>query len=138
MEQSILKSTKKVLNVGADDTAFDLDIITHINSAFSILNQLGIGPIGGFVVDDDTSEWEDFIPLTSPYLGLIKTCIYLRVRLLFDPPQTSFLLTAAENTLREQEYRLSSAREATDWVDPDPPDAEEDEDEELVVDGGGA
>lgn len=121
MEQSILRATKKVLNIGLDDDSFDLDIITHINSAFSNLHQLGIGPIEGFVIDDEEAVWADFGISSTPMLSLLKTCIYLRVRLLFDPPTTSYLRDASEAQVREHEWRLSTLREATDWVDPDPP-----------------
>jgi hypothetical protein len=121
MEQSILLSTKKILGVAPDDDSFDLDIITHINSAFSNLHQLGIGPIDGFVIDDEEAEWADFGISSPPMLSLLKTCIYLRVRLLFDPPGTSYLLGAAERQVQEHEWRLSVLREHTDWVDPDPP-----------------
>jgi hypothetical protein len=69
MEQSILKSTKKILNLSVDDTSFDLDILTHINSAFSHLHQLGIGPEAGFVVEDADKEWSDFLDEeTPPYI----------------------------------------------------------------------
>jgi hypothetical protein len=121
MEESILRATKKVLNIGLDDDSFDLDITTHINSAFSNLHQLGIGPVDGFAIDDEEAEWADFGISSTPMLSLLKTCIYLRVRLLFDPPTTSYLRDASEAQVREHEWRLSTLREATDWVDPDPP-----------------
>jgi hypothetical protein len=121
MEQSILRSTKKVLQIGPDDESFDLDILTHINSAFSTLNDLGVGPADGFVVEDEYVEWEAYLPGDPIKLSKIKTCVYLRVRLLFDPPATSYHLSAAQEQLREIEWRLSANREATDWVDPNPP-----------------
>lgn len=130
METSILKSTKKILGIGPDDTSFDLDILTHINSAFSNLQQLGIGPVEGFVIEDEDAEWADFVVTEAteiPTLSLLKTCIYLRVRMLFDPPTTSYLINATETQITEHEQRLSMLRESTEWVDPDP--------EEVVVDG---
>jgi hypothetical protein len=125
MEQSILKSTKKVLGVGPDDDSFDLDIITHINSAFSTLNDVGIGPPDGFVIEDESGEWEAFLPENPIMLSKVKTVVYLRVRLVFDPPQTSFVMDALQKQLEEAEWRLSVNREARDWEDPDPlrPDA---------------
>lgn len=110
MEESILNSTKKILGLEKNYIPFDLDIITHINSAFSLLNQLGIGPTDGFSISDDTAEWADF-GVPDNQLHLIKTYIYLRVRLLFDPPGTSFLLEAAQNQIKEYEWRLSTLRE---------------------------
>jgi hypothetical protein len=122
MEPSILKSTKKVLGIGPDDTSFDPDIITYINSAFSNLHQLGIGPDDGFVIEDEEGKWADFVtdPALLPYFSLIKTCVYLRVRMLFDPPTTSYLINAMKDQIAEHEWRLSTAREGYAWVDPSP------------------
>ena len=110
MENSILKSTKKILGVAADYTAFDLDIITHINSVFSILHQLGIGPDEGFAIEDSTDEWSDYV-VPAFQLTLIKTYIYLRVRMLFDPPGTSYLIEAMNKQIQEYEWRLNVNRE---------------------------
>jgi hypothetical protein len=121
METSILNSTKKVLGISPDDTSFDLDICTDINSAFSILNQLGIGPPSGFMIQDETADWADFGVTDVPTLNLLKTCVHLRVRMLFDPPTTSYLQDAFTRQILEHEWRLSTMREATAWVDPDPP-----------------
>lgn len=85
MEESILKSTKKILGLEADYLAFDPDVITHINAAFSILDQLGVGPEGGFFIVDESAVWADFI-VPPNQLNLVKTYIYLKVRVLFDPP----------------------------------------------------
>lgn len=120
MEPSILKSTKKILGVGDDDTSFDLDIITHINTAFSILTDLGVGPAVGFVIEDESEEWEDFLT-DEIKLSKVKACVHLRARLLFDPPTSSYLLDVIKQQLQEQEWRLSVNREASAWVDPDPP-----------------
>jgi len=111
MEDSILISTKKILGVSADYEVFDLDITTHINAAFSILHQLGL-PEEGFFIADDTTMWSD-IPLevTTSQLNLIKTYVYLKVRSLFDPPQTSYLIEATNNQLKEYEWRLNVSRE---------------------------
>jgi len=110
MEASILISTKKVVGLAEDYTHFDLDIITHINTAFFVLNQLGVGPPDGFVVEDETAVWEDFI-VPSVDLSAVRTYIYLKVGLLFDPPQIGFLLTAKEKQIEELEYRLNVNRE---------------------------
>lgn len=122
MEESILKSTKKILGLADNYTAFDLDVITHINSAFSILDQLGVGPEGGFIIEDYRDEWGDF-EVPQNQLNLIKTYIFLRVRMLFDPPTTSFLIEATNNQLKEYEWRISTFRE---WMlDPTDPRADE-------------
>lgn len=122
MEESILKSTKKILGLADDYVVFDLDIITHINSAFSVLDQLGVGPEGGFFIENYRDEWSDFEVPTNQ-LNLIKTYIFLKVRLLFDPPTTSFLIEAMDNQLKEYEWRISTFRE---WMlDPTDPMVEE-------------
>lgn len=110
METSILKSTKKILGVGADYTPFDLDILTHINSAFSIVSQIGVGPLYGFFIEDESAEWAD-ISLPPDQLALLRTYIFLNVRLLFDPPTTSFAIDAAQKQLDEHLVRLSYFRE---------------------------
>ena len=131
MEQSILKSTKKILGLEPDDTSFDLDIITHINSAFSTLTDLGVGPSGGFVIEDDAAEWSSYLPDEEDFIRLskVKTVIYLRTRLLFDPPTVGFLLDATKELLREAEWRLNVNREETDWIEPD-------ESKYMIIDGG--
>jgi hypothetical protein len=120
---SILNNTKKILGIGVNDTSFDLDVILHINSAFSILTQMGVGPSEGFAIEDETAQWEDFIfgfLEFAPYLALVKICVYLRVRLAFDTPQMGYLVKALEDQIAEHEKRLSNAREAVQWVDPVP------------------
>lgn len=112
MENSILLSTKKILGVAPDYNVFDLDIITHINSSLSIVNQLGIGPQGGLFIEDESTEWDD-LGIPDNQLSLTRTYIFLRVRMLFDPPTTSFLIEAMTKQIQEHEYRLSYFREAT-------------------------
>lgn len=110
MEESILLSTKKILGLDASYIPFDLDVITHINTAFSILNQLGVGPEEGFAISDDSAVWGDFVvPLNQ--LQMVKTYVYLKVRVLFDPPGTSFLLESANQQIKEYEWRLNTFRE---------------------------
>jgi hypothetical protein len=110
MEASILISTKKVLGIAESYTAFDLDIITHINSVFSILAQLGVGPEEGFMIEDEVGEWGDFV-VSPRELNLVKTYVYLKVRLLFDPPTTSYLIEATNKQIEEYEWRLNVYRE---------------------------
>jgi len=110
VEDSILKSTKKILGLADDYTVFDLDVITHINAAFSILDQLGVGPLGGFYITDDTAVWGDFIAPDNQ-MNLIKTYVFLKVRMLFDPPGTSFLISAMTDQIKEYEWRLNVFRE---------------------------
>lgn len=115
MTDSILDSTKKVLGVPADYTVFDADILMHINTVFSTLNQLGIGPIDGFEVQDAGPTWESYL-LGNPKYNMIKSYMHLRVRLLFDPPSTSYLITAYQKQIEELEWRINVLREETMWV----------------------
>ncbi len=110
MENSILKSTKKILGIDETYTAFDLDIITHINFSLSILEQLGIGPLDGFLIEDDSAEWAD-LGLETKVENMVRTYVYLKVRLAFDPPSTSFHLEAMKEQIEEHEHRLSWFRE---------------------------
>ena len=103
---SILTSIKKFLGLEAEYVYFDEDIIIHINSALYRLNTLGIGPHEGFVVTDKTQAWSDFLSARKD-LELVKTYVYLKVRLVFDPPQTSFLLEAINKQISELEWLLN-------------------------------
>ena len=131
MLPSILNTIKPMLGIDAAYNAFDTDIITHINSAFMTLKQLGVGPEAGFHIDDHTKNWSDFID-ESRYND-VKTYVYLRVRLLFDPPGTSFHMSAIQEQLTELVWRLSVERERTEWINPNPTTVPE---ELEVVDGG--
>lgn len=103
---SILTSVKKQLGIAEDYEHFDPDIIIHINSVFSILNQLGVGPPEGFSISDETSVWTDFIG-DSLKLELVKTYVYLKVRLIFDPPTSSAVMDAFKQNIAELEWRIS-------------------------------
>lgn len=103
---SILTSIKKLLGPEEDYVYFDEDIIIHINSALYRLNTLGIGPPEGFVVTDKKQSWSDFLP-DRKALEPVKTYVYLKVRLVFDPPQTSFLLEAINKQISELEWLLN-------------------------------
>lgn len=113
MDESILNSVKKILGIAPDYDAFDTDIIIHINSVFATLHQMGLGPDEGFMIEDETTEWGDFL-LDDMRLNLVKTYIYLRVRVLFDPPTTGFTLTAIQEQIKEFEWRLNVYREGRD------------------------
>lgn len=131
MEDSILISTKKILGLDFDYTAFDLDVITHINSAFSTLNQLGVGPVNGFFIEDDTAVWSDISDLPPNQLHMVKTYIQLKVRSVFDPPQAGYAITAMQEQIREFEWRLNILREVA-LPDPDP-----EVPLDVILDGGG-
>lgn len=118
MTNSILESTKKILGVDAAYEAFDLDIITHINTVFATLHQLGVGPAAGYMIEDNTAEWGHFLGDDQGLNG-VKTYVYLRVRLLFDPPATSFAISAIQEQIKELEWRLMTYRDQRIWVHPE-------------------
>lgn len=103
---SILTSIKKMLGIEEDYEHFDNDIIMHINSVFSILTQLGVGPSGGFYITGKNEVWTDFTSSVGK-IEIVKSLIYLRVRLLFDPPQSSALIESINNQIKEFEWRLN-------------------------------
>lgn len=109
---SILDSVKKCLGIPKEYQVFDQDIIMHINSVFFTLNQLGVGPEDSFSISDSSSVWTDFIPEGSK-LEAVKSYMYLKVRMLFDPPTSSFVLTSMENMAKEYEWRLTVQAESS-------------------------
>lgn len=111
---SILITIKKLLGIEEEYEYFDADIIMHINSVFSVLTQLGVGPEEGFTISDETAEWTDFIPKNDNTLEFIKTYIHLRVRLVFDPPTSSAVIDAINRTISELEWRINIAAERRD------------------------
>lgn len=121
-ETSILTSTKKVLGIAADYTAFDVDILMQINGVLAMLNQLGVGPSEGMHVEDATATWSDFYG-TDKTWNIIQTYVYVRVKILFDPPSSHFLATAMEKQAETLEWRISMKREfdlAPTKTQPDP------------------
>lgn len=106
MTESILNTIKPMLGIPTTDTAFDTDLIVNINSVFMVLNQLGVGTETVFSIEDDTAIWTDFLADSILYPA-VKSYLYLKVKLLFDPPGTSFLLDAMEKQIMEYEWRLN-------------------------------
>lgn len=113
MTDSILDSVKKMLGIDSAYTAFDLDVTIHINSAFATLHQYGVGPTEPFFLDEEipkSSTWGEVIEGRA-MLNSVRTYVYLYVRLLFDPPATSFALSAMEKQKEELGWRLNVAAE---------------------------
>lgn len=105
IKDSILDTTKKMLGFDRSYTAFDLDILTHINSTFFTLQQLGIGPKTGFVITDREATWGTY--LAGDDISAVKSYMFLKVRMLFDPPTTSFANEAIKAQITELEWRLN-------------------------------
>lgn len=111
MEESILISVKKMLGVDSEFDAFDLDIITDINSVFFIMAQMGIGK--QFSIEDANSTWSEYLEGRED-LAAVKTYVYAKVRQMFDPPTSGILNDALDRTVKELEWRLFSATDLTD------------------------
>ncbi len=106
MEPRILASIKKLLGIEEEYDHFDPDIIMYINSAFMSLNQLGVGPKEGFRIEGADDIWEDFMTQRVDLEG-VKACVYLKTRLIFDPPQMGYLVDAVKDQIKELEWRLN-------------------------------
>jgi hypothetical protein len=130
MEESILKSTKRLVNVAEDDPSFDAELIAHINSAFSHLHLLGIGPEAGFRITGDTEQWETFFAdnMQTFFREEVKSNIGHQVKLAFDPSMTPHLLTALQGLRDRSDFALQIWREENEWFEPEPGP--------LVIDGG--
>lgn len=103
--ESILTSIKKMLGIVEDYTHFDTDLVMHINSTLSILTQLGVGPSEGFSIKDKAACWVEYIP-ENHNLEMIKTYVYLKVKMMFDPPTSSAVMEAYKQTISELEWRI--------------------------------
>ena len=106
MNDSILTTIKKLLGIAEDDTSYDTDVMININMALNVLFQLGVGPETGFSITGNTETWSDYISDMSK-LEMIKTYIYLKVKLIFDPPQSSRVIESIENQIKELEWRAN-------------------------------
>lgn len=111
---SILRSIKKLLGIEDAYTHFDSDIIMHINSVFLTLNQLGVGTDRVFQITDNSETWDEFLGDKTDQTP-VQSYIYLKVRLLFDPPSTSFVINSIENQIKELEWRLNIQMERGDY-----------------------
>lgn len=104
--ESILTSIKKLLGMTEEYTHFDHDITMHINSVFKILKRLGVGPAEGFRIEGASTTWDEFIP-DGQNLEDVKSYMYMKVKLLFDPPDGSAHMTAMKEAIAEFEFQLN-------------------------------
>lgn len=111
--ESILTSVKKLLGIAEEYQQFDADLIMHINTVFMILTQLGVGPVEGFAIEDKHDEWSDFVEDTTQ-LQALKSYMYMRVKLMFDPPLSSSVLESMNRMIAEFEWRLRLDADAAD------------------------
>lgn len=114
ISDSILGSVKKLIGPDYDYGPFDRDLVMHINSAFMILNQIGLGPKMPYHISSDQETWSDFMDDVNNYLSVVDY-VYLRCRLIFDPPTSSFVLTSVKEQMQELEWRLNVMAETPTW-----------------------
>lgn len=112
MTESILTSIKKLLGIDASYEHFDPDLIMHINSVFSILSQMGVGPSNGFHITGSSEKWDDFITQEPNNFSLVKSYMHLKVKLLFDPPLSSAVIESINRQISEFEWRLLVAADS--------------------------
>lgn len=108
---SILKTIKKMLGPSCDYDYFDTDLIIHINTVLFRLTQMGVGPSAGFSIKDDSEKWTDFISDIEK-IEALKTYVYLKVKLIFDPPQSSIVMTSINDMIKELEFCLNVSAES--------------------------
>lgn len=105
MSSSILNDVKHTLGLLPEQTAFDIDIIMHVNNALSTLTQLGVGPVEGYQITGAGNMWDEFAD--DPRLNSVKSYVFLKVKLIFDPPGTGFVVASMERQITELEYRIN-------------------------------
>lgn len=110
MNESILSSVKKTMGLAEDYTAFDADLVLYINGVLSDLHQIGIGPPQGFQITGKDEEWVQFTS-NDMTQNNVKNYVSLRVRLLFDPPESSYAITSFKQQIEQLEWRISEHRE---------------------------
>lgn len=104
--ESILTSIKKLLGIDENNTAFDVDIISDINTVLFRLHQLGIGQNMSFQIDDSYAVWDDFLGVDAPEKEIVKHYVHRKVQYVFDPPSNTNLMRALENDISETEWAL--------------------------------
>lgn len=110
--ESILTSIKKLLGIDEEYEHFDNDVIMHINTVLGILTQLGVGPVDGFSIHDKTATWADFLGRDLKKLESVRSYVYLKVRLIFDPPNSSAVIKSMNSLINELEWRLNASADA--------------------------
>lgn len=108
--ESILRTIRKMIGPDETYTHYDTDLIIHINSALAVLTQLGVGPSEGFFIQDESATWNDFLG-NDPKLEMVKSYVYMKVKLAFDPPSSSAVIDSMNRSISEFEWRTNMAAE---------------------------
>lgn len=115
VNESILDTTKLQLGLDPEDDSYDTELISHINSTFFILNQLGVGPEAGYFITSRDNKWTEFV--SADLIAAVVTYMGLKVRLIFDPPATGPATEAVERLAGQMEWRLNIQREGAKWAE---------------------
>ena len=107
MAESILQTIKRMIGPSMLSNEFDMDLVVHINSVLFDLNELGVGPEDGFAITGETETWDDFLGPDNVKLEAVKTFIYLKVKMIFDPPTVGGVIAAYEKLIKEYEWRIN-------------------------------
>ena len=119
-DDKILSTIKTLVDVPQDYDVFDNKLLLYINSVFMTLDDLGVGPEGGFFVSSDEVKWSNFLNTVDyEYFSAVSTYVGLKVRMLFDPPQTGPLLDSMQKMIEQYEWRLNVRREHKNYVPPE-------------------
>lgn len=105
---SILTSIKKLIGIDESYEAFDDQLIMYINTVFMTLKQLGVGPTDGYFIEDAYDSWSDYLDGDDDKLRSVRTYVGLKVKMMFDPPSSSIVADAMNNSIAELEWRLNS------------------------------
>lgn len=105
-DESILLYIKKRIGLADNYNVFDKDIVGFINNAIWRLHQIGVGK-AKFFIKDEKSKWSDFLGDDESKLESVKTYVYLKTKLIFDPPANSFLVTSINEQIKELEWELN-------------------------------
>lgn len=111
MDDSILTSIKKLLGIAEEYTHFDTDIMIHLNSIFFTLSQIGVGPTRGFSISDKSKVWSEYIS-EDQNLESVKSYMFLKIKLIFDPPTSASVINALNESIKEFEWRLNVATDS--------------------------
>ena len=116
VNEQILASVSQAIGLGEEHTFFDPTLIMHINATFDVLHQLGAGPSDGYSIEGNDETWNDYFGSEpKDVIQFIKTYMFIAVKLLFDPPQNSFLVKQLEDQKKEYEWRINVAAESGLW-----------------------
>lgn len=113
MAVTIIEDLRKLLGENINQEAFDTDIMIHLNSVFLSLYQFGYTNKGKVIVVDKNTTWDDLKAMDDKFTEAVKSYIFLKIKIIFDPPSSSFVLETYKQQILEYEWRLVAFKEET-------------------------